>query len=458
MSENDQTKAEPKIAAKFARALRSPVMVLLLVASLALLIFVFREGLSAGKMFGEIRHKERRAKFEPAEEGAWRFIVSGDSRNCGDVVMPAIAADSVPRYQPSFYWHLGDLRAIYKIDEDMAFAELKAGRYLGCENYVKRAWPDFIENQIAPFGGTPFYLGIGNHEVIPPKNKPSGQFTSQFADWLLAPAIKAQRLQDKDCDNPPLTGPAKTAKQGAPAAPECLVLPRNYYHWIQGGVDFIYLDNAANVFGAEQIKWLQTTLDNARKNESVRSVVVGMHEALPDSISADHAMCDEGKKNDHEYDQSCKEGRAVYQGLLKFQDVPPLKRVYVLASHSHFYMDGIFNAQPDAKRLHGWIVGTAGAVLYPLPDSKDSAKPNDARRNVYGYLLGTVKQSGEIEFKFQEVKQEDVPHPVSRRYPRTFVDWCFAHNSEDIDPNPAETTSKCLAPRADPTPSPSPKK
>ncbi len=24
--------------------------------------------------------------------GAWRFIVSGDSRNCGDVVMPSIAA------------------------------------------------------------------------------------------------------------------------------------------------------------------------------------------------------------------------------------------------------------------------------------------------------------------------------------------------------------------------------
>ena len=49
----------------------------------------------------------------------WRFIVSGDSRNCGDLVMPAIAADAA-QYHPAFYWHLGDLRAIYEMDEDYA--------------------------------------------------------------------------------------------------------------------------------------------------------------------------------------------------------------------------------------------------------------------------------------------------------------------------------------------------
>jgi hypothetical protein len=46
------------------------------------------------------------SKFVPPKEGTWRFIVSGDSRNCGDVVMPAIAAQAIERYQPSFYWHL----------------------------------------------------------------------------------------------------------------------------------------------------------------------------------------------------------------------------------------------------------------------------------------------------------------------------------------------------------------
>src|SRR6266850_5250398 len=58
-------------------------------------------------------------KIVPLAEGTWRFVVSGDSRNCGDVVMPAIAAHSSEMYKPTFYWHLGDLRAVYKIDEDM---------------------------------------------------------------------------------------------------------------------------------------------------------------------------------------------------------------------------------------------------------------------------------------------------------------------------------------------------
>ncbi len=50
--------------------------------------------------------------------GAWRFVVSGDSRNCGDVVMPGIA-ETAKKNQAAFYWHLGDLRAIYSFDEDI---------------------------------------------------------------------------------------------------------------------------------------------------------------------------------------------------------------------------------------------------------------------------------------------------------------------------------------------------
>jgi hypothetical protein len=117
-------------------------------------------------------------KFNPGE---WRFIVSGDSRNCGDVVMPAIAADS-RRYAPSFYWHLGDLRAIYKIDEDMEAASANNGLILTCDDYHRRAWPDFISNQIAPFAEVPFFVGIGNHETIPPKDET--QFVAQFSGWL----------------------------------------------------------------------------------------------------------------------------------------------------------------------------------------------------------------------------------------------------------------------------------
>jgi hypothetical protein len=87
-------------------------------------------------------------------------------------------------------------------------------------------------------------------------------------------------------------------------------------------------------------------------------------------------------------------------------------------------------------------------------------KPDDERTNVYGYLLGTVDQNGKIDFKFQEVKEADVPSGVSREYPATLVHWCFAHNSADIDPHAPETTSRCVAPTApsSPTPSPTPGK
>jgi hypothetical protein len=417
----------------------------LIVSGVVLLLIIWNLKKIESVLSGDLKPTGEATKYASPKEGSWRFIVSGDSRNCGDVVVPAIAAHSASLYQPSFYWHLGDLRAIYKIDEDMAYAELANGRYLGCENYVKRAWPDFIDHQIAPFGSTPFYLGIGNHELIPPKNNPAGQFTAQFKDWLLAPAIKAQRIEDKDCDNPPTASSAKTGQQ-LPATQECLVLPRNYYHWIQGGVDFIYLDNASNVFGKDQITWLRERLAMARKNDAVQTVVVGMHEALPKSISSDHAMCDDTKKNDKNYPESCSDGENVYQMLLQFQNARPVKYVYVLASHSHFYMQGIFNARPKAERLQGWIVGTAGAVRYALPKNKPS--PDDARTNVYGYLLGTVDQkTGKIDFKFQEVKETDVPGGVMQQYPATLVNWCFAHNSEDSDPHTPETTTNCLPPR-----------
>ena len=49
----------------------------------------------------------------------WNFSVSGDSRNCGNVMMPMIA-ESVQSQQSKFYWHLGDFRALYKVDEDFA--------------------------------------------------------------------------------------------------------------------------------------------------------------------------------------------------------------------------------------------------------------------------------------------------------------------------------------------------
>jgi len=49
--------------------------------------------------------------------GEWKFAVAGDSRNCGDVVMPSVA-EKVRENGAAFYWHLGDYRATYDFDQD----------------------------------------------------------------------------------------------------------------------------------------------------------------------------------------------------------------------------------------------------------------------------------------------------------------------------------------------------
>ncbi len=369
-------------------------------------------------------YKWEAAKPEVLPDGSWRFIVSGDSRNCGDVVMPAIAAHSA-QFAPAFYWHLGDLRAIYKIDEDMAFEAANRGQVLSCENYHRLAWSDFEENQIAAFGHVPFYLGIGNHEVIPPKDEEA--FKKQFADWLDLPVLKEQREKDKE-----------------PAQPE------PYYHWIQGGVDFIYLDNALNHFSGTQLDWFKKRLnaDTPATNSEVKSVVVGMHEALPDSLGNSHSMGD---------DNGGVEGRATgkeaYEALEKFRDQSrnpdgSHKAVYVLASHSHYYMENIFDTDiltdhHKKQPLLGWIVGTAGAVRYALPDNP----PKTAKTDVYGYLLGTVAPDGTIRFDFQEVHESDVPRWVRQRYPDALVPWCFARNSQNKEPIARDITPKCPVPQ-----------
>lgn len=335
--------------------------------------------------------------------GSWRFIVSGDSRNCGDIIMPSIAAHS-RQFEPKFYWHLGDLRAIYKIDEDMAAAAEKlTGQRLSCATYHRLAWNDFVENQIAPFGDLPFYLGIGNHEVIRPKNEDA--FKRQFHDWLNLPALARQRYLDNE-----------------PAQPE------TYFHWIEGGVDFIYLDNANGFFSEDELSWFFKCLSDDKYNDKIKSLVVGMHEALPDSMANDHSMGDGSEPRGRAT------GTAVYNKLFALStDKKHPKLVYVLASHAHIYLADIFNTKVLTNNftitpLPGWITGTAGAVRYPRPEGAP------AMGDVYGYLLGTVDSNGKIAFDFKEIRESDVPKFVNDRYPAGFVHWCFEHNSQNVDP------------------------
>lgn len=326
----------------------------------------------------------------------FKFAVSGDSRNCGDVVMPAIAADAA-KNGAQFYWHLGDLRAIYDFDQDIVDRRKKAGQPpLSIIEYERTAWDDFIQNQLNAFT-IPVFLGIGNHETTPPKDR--SQFITQFADWLDSPTLRAQRLADDPKDH----------------------RLKAYFHWHQGPVDFIYLDNAtSDQLDAEQLRWVEQVIARDANDSAIKSVVVGMHEALPDSLAAGHSMSD--------YPLAEKTGRQVYQDLLKLRDSAH-KNVYVLASHSHFYMQGIFASdylKQHGGVLPGWIVGTAGAVRYPLPPLADRAEA--AMTNVYGYLLGSVGTDASIKFEFKHIKEQDIPASIAGQYTPEGLHYCVAEN------------------------------
>lgn len=327
---------------------------------------------------------------------AWHFAVSGDSRNCGDVVMPAIAAGARANHAV-FYWHLGDLRAIYDFDEDFRILHPNAT----IAEYLSSAWLDFERNQVEAFGTMPFFIGIGNHEVIPPKTR--GEFIVAFADWLDAPAIREQRLKDDRYDH----------------------TVRSYYHWTRDGVDFINLDNATvDQFDSAQIKWLNDVLRNDRQDAGIRALVVGMHESLPESLARGHSMSDGPNAE--------ATGVQVYERLLEMQKSKP---VYVLASHSHFFMEGIFDTpywRDHGGVLPGWIVGTGGAFRYALPPGSAQAKV--AKTRVYGYLLATVNPAGgnpnPVQFEFHEVTEADVPPDVVQRFGAEFMHRCYEENAQ----------------------------
>jgi Calcineurin-like phosphoesterase len=329
--------------------------------------------------------------------GGWSFAVSGDSRNCGDIVMPAIAA-GVKEKRASFYWHLGDFRKISDFDEDMQHQPEHLLQPMSISVYYQSVWDDFLQNQIAPFSPVPVYLGIGNHDTTPPETRE--QFIIQFADWLDEPELREQRLRD-DSNAHKL---------------------RTYYHWVKDGVDFINLDNAINsAFENEQIVWFEKVLQSDSANAQIAAIVVGMHEPLPDSISEGHSMAESA--------DGVASGRRVYLDLLKAQNEAH-KRVYTLQGHSHYFMENIFNTaywRANGGILPGWIIGTAGAVRYPLPPDSNDARA--AETNVYGFLLGTVKPGGEIIFSFRTLDESSVPATVVDRYTQEFVHWCFAENS-----------------------------
>jgi Calcineurin-like phosphoesterase len=351
------------------------------------------------------------AQSNPAQESksseTWHFAVSGDSRNCGDVVMPAIA-ERVRAEHSAFYWHLGDYRAIYDFDQDIKTRNPN----INVITYENSAWKDFIDRQLKPFGDLPVYLALGNHELISPKTRTEALL--QFADWYNAPDLSKQRLTDDPSDHE----------------------LRAYYHWTRKGVDFIALDNSApEQFDDAQMKWLAAQLDRDAKNAEVRGVVVGMHDALPDSMSAGRSM--------NESAQGTVSGRKVYQWLVEFRKKAN-KNVYVLASHLHFLMDNVYNTacrrdHPD-EVLPGWIVGTAGAPRYRLPADVSGSALH--LTDVYGYLLANVSPDGAIQFEFKQINEADVTESTRKDYKDEFIHSCFVGNSSTYVPEGANCPMK----------------
>lgn len=331
---------------------------------------------------------------------SWNFAVSGDSRNCGDIVMPAIAA-SASASQAQFYWHLGDFRAIYDFDQDLMAVTKRQKKSLNIAQYQSVAWPDFIENQLDPFRPAPVYLVIGNHELILGRSRLD--YVLQFADWLNRPEIQAQRLRDDPSDH----------------------RVKTYYHWQRWGVDFISLDNADDSeFDAAQLQWLAGVVKRDAADPAVKTVVVGMHAALPDSILPMHSMGDS--------EVGTASGREVYAELVALRRDHG-KLVYLLSSHTHFMMEGIFHTAAHEQahtELPAWVVGTGGAHRYKLP--ADVSRAKQARTNVYGYLLAKVWESGKIDFKFVALDEASVPAAVRAKYGDAQVHDCWVGNTDEL--------------------------
>jgi len=329
-------------------------------------------------------------------EEVWTFAVSGDSRNCGDFVMPAIAAD-VKAEGDAFYWHLGDFRWISKPDQDLV-SMLPDRKEPSSDEYHRMAWDDFLKHQMAAFGDFPVFLGRGNHENVPPMTRDG--YVAKFAAYLNRPEIVAQR--DADGANAGPIGP--------------------WYHWTHNGVDFITLDNASREeFSDAQLKWLRTVLDRDLAGGSgIHTIVAGMHEALPHSTGAEHAMDD--------WDLGERTGDLVYQWFYGAQAAG--KHVYLIASHSHYYSPNIFNTpywkQYTNRVVPGVIIGAAGAHRYALPKTADKA----ARTHIYGYLQGIVHADGEVEFKLHELTEEEMKRTRWPNAPLDAIHECYVNNAD----------------------------
>ncbi|HEX3250086.1 MAG TPA: hypothetical protein VHS05_11710, partial [Pyrinomonadaceae bacterium] len=171
-------------------------------------------------------------------------------------------------------------------------------------------------------------------------------------------------------------------------------------------------------FSEEQLTWLDLVLKRDEADPQVKTVIIGMHAALPESASKDHAM-----------DRNCASfcnGKRAYQRLGLTQSKG--KKIYIMASHSHYFEEYIYDTpEHGGHGLPGWIIGTAGAEQY-RPEIK------------YGYLLVEVTADGTIHNSFQRVYRDSAPVG-----PEGLTKYCFEQNRRPPLQNPEryKTAADC---------------
>jgi hypothetical protein len=312
----------------------------------------------------------------------------------------AFAIESEASATAELYLHLGDFRRMYDIDCDILKRRHPAydcqkrpvGQLDASEmpEYLEGAWADFTGRQLGSFTKTPILLGIGNHELF---GKTRDDYRRAFGKWLLQGPVHEQRVLD--------SARGILSFEGS-----------TYYRVVRKGVDFIFLDNADEAgFSAAQLVWLAKVLRADAADDSVKTIVAGMHAALPYSTSRGHAM-----------DATCAglcSGQQAYDLLYRSQNLagPPEKRkhVYVLASHSHYFLENIYDTpEHRGQVLPGWIVGTAGAQQY-------------VETIRYGYMRVEVKPDGTVATQFREVAR-DAPPPAEGPGAAELTEFCYAVN------------------------------
>lgn len=129
-----------------------------------------------------------------------------------------------------------------------------------------------------------------------------------------------------------------------------------------------------------------------------------------------------------DWDLGQRTGELVYTWFYDAQAAG--KHVYLLASHSHYYSPNIYNTaywKQHAKGVvPGAIIGTAGAHRYALPRDADK----NAKTMIYGFLQGTVKPDGTIDFALRELSEKELMNAKWPEAPESAIHECYVHNGQ----------------------------